>query len=169
MDYSTADRLILYWDVEFHRRIFVVIKLYLHFVSVKNEATFQSGALLFSEGDHDLPCTSIPRPTFSHFIRQSNIFLRCFPLLCFPSIIPVVLAFTYYILYKLTSDFVSASRITQLSLISFQSMRLVALSIRTTFLLHPVSFGDVLRLSRPCIYTSEWVQYSTPGSSCVDE
>ena len=33
----------------------------------------------------------------------------------------------------------------------------------TTFLLLPVSFIPVLKLSRPCIHTSEWVQYSSPG------
>ena len=59
----------------------------------------QSAALLFSEGDHDLPrisrsfvafSTSVTRPTFSHFVSPSNIFPRCLPLLSFPSIIPVV-------------------------------------------------------------------------------
>ena len=42
-------------------------------------------------------------------------------------------------------------------------MRSVAFSVGTTFLLPPVSFVAALKLSRPRIHTSEWVQYSTPG------
>ena len=53
--------------------------------------------------------------------------------------------------------------VTLFRLNSFQFLRFVAFAIDTTFLLHPVSFVAVSKLPRPCIYTSRWVQYSTPG------
>ena len=48
-------------------------------------------------------------------------------------------------------------------LISLQSTRFVSFSVETTFLLQPVSFAAVLKLSRPHIHTSGWVQFNTPG------
>ena len=39
----------------------------------------------------------------------------------------------------------------------------LAFSLGTTFLLPPVSFVTVLKLSMPLIHSSERVQYSTPG------
>ena len=53
--------------------------------------------------------------------------------------------------------------VTLFRLISLQSMRFITFSIGTTFLLPPISFVTGLKLSKPCIHTSEWVQYSTPG------
>ena len=50
-----------------------------------------------------------------------------------------------------------------LHLISFHSMRFVAFSVGTTFLWLLVCFAAVIKLSRPDIHTSGWIQYSTPG------
>ena len=57
---------------------------------------------------------------------------------------------------------VSASR-KMFRLISLKFMRFVAFSIGVTFLLLPVTFVPIFKLSRPHILTSERVQYSTPG------
>ena len=59
-----------------------------------------------------------------------------------------------------TGDFLTYK---QLRLVSLQSMRFLTFSEGTTFLLPLISFVPVLRLSRPDIQTSEWVQYSTLG------
>ena len=50
-----------------------------------------------------------------------------------------------------------------------QSMRFVAFSEGTTFLLPPVSLVPVLKLLRPHIHTSECVQYNTSGLFFLSE
>ena len=60
-----------------------------------HESINQSGALLFNVGDHDLPRfatlvafrAAITLLTLSLFVRSSNIYSHCFPLLRFLSII----------------------------------------------------------------------------------
>ena len=113
---------------------------------------------------------SITCSTFSHFISPSNIFL-CFPQLRFHRVIAGVTrcsSFSHLITWqKRLPDvyvfyfwviFLCQHLVTLFSLISLQSMRFVAFSIRTTFLFPLVSFVTVLKLSRPRIHTSEWVQ-----------
>ena len=149
----------------------------------------QSGAMFFSVGDDDLPCISIPCcfQCFCHsiFLLRATLlvhptsFHSCFPLLLYPSIIPVVTRCSSFSLlitwpkkvaWHLLNLFMSDLVVSALfRLISLQSMRFVAFSTGTTFLLPPVSFVLVLKLSRPCIHTREWVQYSTPGLNFLCE
>ena len=56
--------------------------------------------------------------------------------------------------------------VTLFRLISLQSLRFGAFSAGTTFLLPPISFVTVLKLSRPRIHTSE---HSTPGLLFLSE
>ena len=52
-------------------------------------SSLSSGAMLYSVGDHVLPYSTLPAP--SQLASPSVVFSRCFPLLRFPSIIPVVM------------------------------------------------------------------------------
>ena len=48
-------------------------------------------------------------------------------------------------------------------LISLQSTRFVPIPVKTTAQLLSVYFVTILKLFRPTIHTSDWIQYSTPG------
>ena len=170
----------------------------------------QSDAVLFSVGDHDLPRISVlcrfqcfchsSYSTLSHFVSPSNIFSRCFPLLRFPSIIPVVTRSSNFPLHFLVShnitpfpkkkkrggggggeawrlrilimsDFflcVCRLLLTLFCLISLQSMRFVAFSEETTFLLPPVSFVFWNCTGLASIHLNELHITLQGSSSCVN-
>ena len=92
-----------------------------------------------------------------HFPLIIHIVKRCssFSLIAWPK------KFVWCLPHLFISDFVVSPSLKQFRVISLQSMRFVALFKGNTFLLPPVSFVSALKLSRPVIYTSEWVQYST--------
>ena len=122
----------------------------------------QSGAVLFSVGDHDLPLISILVAFSASF--SPSIFSRCFPLLRFPSIIPVVTRFSSYsvliawrkkLCWRLPILFIS-DLVTVFRLVSLLALRFIAFSEGTIFLLPTVSFVLVLLLSRLCIRTSQF-------------
>ena len=136
--------------------------------------------MLFSLGDHDLPCisfltfsTSVTRPTLSPFVSPSNIFSRCYPLMRFPSnavvtrctslsliiIWPKKVAWRLRILFL--SDLVYASRNT----VSFDFFAVH--EIRSILQMNHISFASsfvckCFKSVQHCIHSSEWVQYSTP-------
>ena len=99
----------------------------------------------------------------------------CLSLLRFSLIIPVVTrcsSFSFILTWQkkvswclgilFLSDVVSASGNT-VFFIYLHFMRFIAFSVRTKFLLPPVPFVAVLKLSTPHMHTPGWVSYSTIG------
>ena len=123
---------------------------------------------------------SVTHPTHTHLVSSSNIFSHCFPLLCFPFIIPVAtkcfsssflntwpktVAWCLHIL-TMSDHVVPASRRT-VSLDFSNIHKICNILLRVTYLLPLVSFVLVLKLSKPLTRTPWWGQHSTPGLFCL--
>ena len=136
--------------------------------------------MLFSLGDHDLPRIFISdrfqcfchSSYLSHFVSPSNIFSRCFLVLRFLSIIPLVTGCSRFSLlitwpkkvvwrfcFLFMSDLVSASSNTD-SFDFFAVPKIHSILQRNHF---SVASFLLYLSSRPRIHTSEWVQYNSPG------
>ena len=119
---------------------------------------------------------SVPQSTLSRFVSPSNIFSRCFRLLRFPSIIPVVIRCSSFSLLTtwpkkvawrlcilITSHLVMSASHNIVSFDFFAVHEIYSVLRRNHICVASSLFSTpVLNMSRPRIHTPEWVQYSTP-------